>query len=95
MQDRPFDPDIVVDITEVMDLKEQAILAFSSQFNVENPQGEPTTYISRPDFFRTIQARARHYGHLGGCTYGEPFLYYNKPIPVNDLGLFLQSKPPR
>lgn len=95
MQDRPFEPDIVVDISEVMDLKEQAILAFKSQFNVEQTEGEPSTYISRPDFFRSIQARARHYGHLGGCTYGEPFLYYNKPIPLKDLGLFFQSKPPR
>lgn len=95
MQDRPFDPDIVVDISEVMDLKEQAILAFSSQFNVEPTEGELTTYISRPDFFQSIRARARHYGHLGGCTYGEPFLYYNKPIPVQDPGLFFQSKPHR
>jgi len=95
MQDRPFEPDFVFDVSQTIDLKEKAILAFSSQFNVTTADDEPQTYISRPSFFEALRARSRHYGHLIGVEYGEPFQYYGKPMPLNDLSLFLQSKPNR
>lgn len=95
MQDRPFEPDFVFDISDTMSIKEEAILAFKSQFNVSDPGNEPTTYISRPTFFEAIRARARHYGHLIGVEFGEPFLYHGKPVPLHDLDLFLGSKPQR
>jgi bacillithiol biosynthesis deacetylase BshB1 len=95
MQDRPFEPDFVFDISSVMEQKENAILAFSSQFNVKEADGEPQTYISRPSFFEAIRARARHFGHLIGVEYGEGFLYHGKPIPLADLNVFLGSTPTR
>lgn len=95
MQDRPFEPDFVFDISSTIEIKERAILAFSSQFNVETADDEPQTYISRPSFFEALRARSRHYGHLIGVEFGEPFQYYGKPIPLQDLNLFLQSKPTR
>ncbi len=95
MQDRPFEPDFVFDISETMALKEAAILAFKSQFNVADAGAEPATYISRPSFFEAIRARARHYGHLVGADFGEPFLYHGKPIPLRDLGLLLDTRPMR
>ena len=95
MQDRPFEPDFVFDISETIAIKEQAILAFKSQFNVQDAGDEPQTYISRPSFFEAIRARARHFGHLIGADYGEGFLYQGKPIPLRDLSLFLSSKPVR
>ena len=52
MQDRSFNPTLVFDITDTIELKEKAILAFSSQFNVTNPGNEPETYISSSAFFR-------------------------------------------
>jgi len=95
MQDRPFEPDIVFDITGTIETKKEAILAFSSQFNVKNPGKEPETYISSNKFFKGIEARARHYGHLIGVEYGEPFKYYNGPIPMNSFKTFFETEPMR
>lgn len=95
MQDRPFEPDFVFDISGTIGIKEEAILAFSSQFNVHDAGAEPQTYISRPSFFEAIRARARHFGHQIGVDYGEGFLYQGKPIPLRDLDVFLGSKPTR
>src|SRR5680860_1550095 len=72
MQDQPFEPDIVFDITDTFEIKKKAIKAFSTQFNVDEPGDEPETYISGKRFFKGIEARARHYGHMIGATYGEP-----------------------
>ena len=95
MQDRTFEPDIVFDITDTFETKKKAILAFSSQFNVENSGDEPETYISSSKFFKGIEARARHYGHLIGAEFGEPFKYYNGPVPMNSFGAFFETEPKR
>ncbi len=95
MQDRPFEPDLVVDISDTFDIKRQAILAFETQFNVSDPGREPDSYISSERFFKQIEARARHYGHLIGTTYGEPFQYYGGPIPAGSLNFLLDTDPDR
>jgi len=93
MQDRPFVPDIVFDISETFETKIKAILAFETQFNAGNAGDEPETYISNTKFFKGIEARARHYGHLIGATYGEPFKYYNGPLPMRSFGAFFETTP--
>lgn len=93
MQDRPFEPDIIFDITKTFETKIEAILAFETQFNVEDSGDEPATYISNNDFFKGIESRARHYGHLIGATYGEPFKYYNGPLPMRSFGAFFETNP--
>ncbi|MGM0588608.1 MAG: bacillithiol biosynthesis deacetylase BshB1 [Bacteroidota bacterium] len=95
MQDRPFEPDFIFDISDTMAVKEQALKAFETQFNVPLEDEGPQTYISSPTFFEGVRARARHYGHLGGFTYGEPLKYYNGPIPLSDLELFSATDPQR
>ncbi|MBN2732396.1 MAG: bacillithiol biosynthesis deacetylase BshB1 [Balneolaceae bacterium] len=95
MQDRPFEPDIVFDISETFETKKKAIRAFETQFDVDNPDGEPETYISGKRFFKGIEARARHYGHLIGATYGEPFKYYNGPIPMRSFDGLFETNPER
>ncbi|TVQ14423.1 MAG: bacillithiol biosynthesis deacetylase BshB1 [Balneolaceae bacterium] len=95
MQDKTFEPSIVFDITETMHLKEKAILAFKSQFNVAEHDPEPQTYISGNRFFEMIKGRARHYGHMIGAEFGEPFLYYNGPLPFSNFDLLLNSRPKR
>ncbi|MEX2602129.1 MAG: bacillithiol biosynthesis deacetylase BshB1 [Balneolaceae bacterium] len=95
MQDRPFTPDFVFDITDTIEKKEKAIHAFSTQFNVANPGDEPETYISNPEFLEGLRARARHYGHLGGFSYGEPFKSVQMPIPLTSMSLFFETSPPR
>ncbi len=92
MQDRPFEPDIVFDISDTFEIKKKAIKAFATQFDIDNPGDEPETYISGKRFFKGIEARARHCGHLIGATYGEPFKYYNGPVPMGSFdGLFVME----
>lgn len=95
MQDRPFEPDIVFDISDTFEIKKKAILAFETQFNVADPKDEPETYISNTDFFKGIEARARHYGHMIGAKYGEPFKYQNGPLPMRSLKTLFETKPMR
>lgn len=95
MQDQPFDPDFVFDITDTIDTKEKAIKAFASQFHVENPGDEPETYISSINFFESLRARAMHYGHLAGFRYAEAFKYYQKPAPLSSLNAFFETDPIR
>lgn len=95
MQDRPFEPDLVFDISDTFETKKKAILAFETQFNVANPKDEPETYISNTEFFEGIEARARHYGHLIGTKYGEPFKYQNGPLPMRSLETLFATNPMR
>lgn len=93
MQDRPFEPDLVFDISDTFEIKKQAILAFETQFHVKDPGDDPESYISSERFFKNIEARARHYGHLIGAQFGEPFKYYNGPIPFTSFGELFDSDP--
>lgn len=95
IQDTPFSPDIVFDITDTIDAKEEAIKAFGSQFNVSDPGNEPATYISDPAFFETLRAKAMYTGHMGGFKYGEGFLYQKKPFGVQNLDFLLDTSPKR
>lgn len=95
MQDTPFHPDFVFDISETISIKEEAIKAFSSQFNVADPGDEPETYISDPSFFDALRARAKQVGHLGGFDYGEGFLYQKKPFPAKDFSFLMDTNPKR
>jgi N-acetylglucosamine malate deacetylase 1 len=95
MQDRPFAPDFIYDISSTIDIKEKAIKAFATQFNVAEPGDEPETYISDPAFFDALRARAKHFGHLGGFEYGEGFLYAQKPFPVTSLNFLMTTSPRR
>jgi len=95
MQDRPFKPTFIYDISDTIDIKEKAILSFSSQFNVPESDNGPKTYISGKKFFKNIEARARHYGHQIGVEFGEPFLYHGGPVPLHDLDFLMKSKPMR
>ncbi len=95
IQDEFMMPDFVFDITESVELKEKAIRAFKTQFNVEDPGDEPATYISDPGFFDALRARAKMVGHMAGFAYGEGFQYHKKPFPVADLKIFMGTTPKR
>jgi bacillithiol biosynthesis deacetylase BshB1 len=87
IQDRYLKPDFIVDITAHWPRKREAIAAFASQFNV-SPDGQPHTYISSPEFWHFLEARAREMGHMIGVEFGEGFTV-ERPIGVRDLtGLF-------
>ena len=95
MQDRPFEPDFIFDISAHWDTKKKAILAFVTQFNVDTPGDEPETYISSQNYFKQLEARARYFGHLSGFEFGEPLKYHNGPVGLSTSSLFFESKPKR
>ncbi|WP_228350645.1 bacillithiol biosynthesis deacetylase BshB1 [Rhodocaloribacter litoris] len=97
MQAVPFEPTFVVDVSDVWEQRTRALQAFRSQFfnpDYEPAGDEPETFVSNPEFFRWIEARARTYGYQIGATYGEPFLYHGGPVGVTDLvGVLRREKP--
>jgi len=79
LQDWYHEPDILVDISDVFEQRMQSILAYHTQFNTANGGGEgPQTYISTPDFFDSIIARARMLGKRIGVKYAEGFITEKK-----------------
>jgi hypothetical protein len=73
IQDRYFNPDFVVDITEVFEKKIEAVKAYKTQFY--NPGSlEPETYISSPEFLESIISRSKMFGKLIGVKNAEGFL---------------------
>ncbi|SOD11253.1 bacillithiol biosynthesis deacetylase BshB1 [Pedobacter xixiisoli] len=72
IQDTYIKPDIIIDISEQMEQKIEAIRAFKTQFDSPN-EDEPQTYISTPGFLQSVIARAREMGKNIGAEYGEGF----------------------
>jgi N-acetylglucosamine malate deacetylase 1 len=78
-------PDLVVDISDFMETKMDAIKAYKSQFY--NPEStEKETLISSPEFLQFTYARAIEFGLHAGFKYAEGLLA-NRYIGVNDLTL--------
>lgn len=68
----PIEPDFVVDISDHIEIKEQAIRAYDSQFYKEGSK-EPETLIAQKNFLENIRARAGDWGIVIGKQYGEGF----------------------
>ena len=89
IQDRYFNPDFVVDITDVFDKKIEAIKAYKTQFY--NPGSkEPETYISSPEFLESIIYRSKMFGKLIGVKYAEGFLS-KKMIGIQSFDSLIQN----
>ena len=65
-------PTFVVDITEQFDRKLKAIFCFASQFSP--PKEMQNLFPSRADIHARMGSEARHFGHMIGVRYGEPFV---------------------
>ncbi|MCX8019520.1 MAG: bacillithiol biosynthesis deacetylase BshB1 [Chitinophagaceae bacterium] len=79
IQDWYHEPDFLIDISEVFERKMEAIRAFASQFySGKENDPEPQTYISRPDFLESVEARARMLGKKIGVKYAEGFISVKK-----------------
>ena len=71
-------PDLVVDISEEMEEKLQAVKAYSTQFfNPESSESE--TIISSQGFLNSISYRAQDLGRQSNCEYAEGFLAHQMP----------------
>jgi bacillithiol biosynthesis deacetylase BshB1 len=65
-------PDFVVDVTGFIDIKIDAVKAFSSQFYDPNSK-EPISPITSKNFMDSIKYRAKDLGRLIGTEYAEGF----------------------
>jgi N-acetylglucosamine malate deacetylase 1 len=83
IQDQYIHPDFVVDITDFMEVKQKAIMAFSSQFYNPN-SGEPETPISSKAFLEAINSKMALWGRAIGVPYAEGFTV-DRYLGVNSL----------
>lgn len=65
-------PDFVVDISDFMDKKNEACLAYKTQF-YDPTSKEPMTPISSKDFLESLTYRAQDLGRLSGVDFAEGF----------------------
>jgi len=83
IQDRFLKPDFVVDVSEFLDKKIEAIMAFSSQFY--NPDSDlPETPISSKKFMDFVKARMADFGRDISADYAEGFTV-DRTIGVEDI----------
>lgn len=72
IQWKNIEPDFVMDITDFLDQKIEACLAYKTQFY--NPDSdEPVTPIATKDFLESLTYRAQDLGRLSGVQYAEGF----------------------
>lgn len=85
IQDRQMRPDILVDISEYIDVKTAAIKAFRSQFHSASYESdEPETYISTPSFIDAVHGRSAEFGKYIGAAHAEGYVS-PKLLGVDDL----------
>lgn len=89
IQDRYLHPGFVIDISEVMEQKMEAVKAYGTQFN-NLDLSEPETYISTPDFLESIIYRAKMFGKMIGVKYAEGFIT-RKMIGFNSFDSFIKE----
>lgn len=72
IQWKNLEPDFVVDVSGFIEKKQQAILAYTSQF-YDPESSEPETPISSKNFLDSVHYRARDLGRLVGVAHAEGF----------------------
>ncbi len=75
-------PSFIVDISDFLEQKMEAIRAHHSQFYDPNSV-EPETRLTSKGFLAELENRSRYFGSLIGVTAGEPF-YVREALNVND-----------
>jgi bacillithiol biosynthesis deacetylase BshB1 len=85
IQDTYIKPDIVIDISEFIEQKIEAIRAYKTQFYIPGVElNEAPTYISNSAFMDLIISRTREYGKSINVPHAEGFLC-KKILGVNSL----------
>ena len=82
-REEPVQPSFVVDITDQMERKLDAIFAYGSQFEGKTAMGEVFGGGERP-LREQLLAHAAHYGSLIRRPYGEPFVT-RETLRVDDV----------
>lgn len=73
IQDRFYEPDLIVDISDVWEQRMESIKAYKTQFH-DPDSDEPQTYLSNPEFLDAITGRARLLGKRIGVQFAEGFI---------------------
>jgi bacillithiol biosynthesis deacetylase BshB1 len=79
----PVKPSFVVDITDFMETKMEAVKCYSSQFDGKAWGGEVYPGGDRP-LYDQVRMHAARYGSLIRTAYGEPF-YVTETMQVDDV----------
>lgn len=89
IQDRYLDPNVIIDISDVMEQKIESIRAYGTQFFNPTAKDEAQTYISTPEFLDGIIARSAMMGKMIGVKYAEGFIS-KKKIGIKNLDALIQ-----
>lgn len=73
IQDDYIEPDFIFDISDTFNQRQEAILSYTTQFNVVAGDGVQT-YISKPQFIQGVESRARLFGKRIGAEFGEGYI---------------------
>lgn len=76
-------PSFIVDVSDFVEEKMQAIRAHASQFYRADAEAEPATRISDKNFLQQIEWRMRYYGSLIGVGAGEAY-YVREALNIED-----------
>lgn len=74
IQDRHIEPDVIIDISDTINQKMEAIKCYGTQFFAPSDTNSPMTYIAQPAFLDSIVAKAVVLGHRIGATHAEGFV---------------------
>lgn len=83
IQWKNIEPDFVVDVSEFMQTKLDAVMAYSSQFYDPNSK-EPVSPIATKNFTESVEYRAKDLGRLVFADYAEGFTV-ERYLAVNSL----------
>lgn len=83
IQDYYIEPDFVIDVTNFIEKKFEAINAFESQFFNPNSK-EPVTPISGENYLDFVKSKMNVFGRAIGSQYAEGFIK-SRTIGVNNL----------
>jgi len=87
---RRVEPSFIVDISDFLDKKMNAIRAYGSQF-YNSESNEPETRLTAKTFIDELEMRSRYFGSLIGVKAGEPY-YVREALNVDDP-IALLSRP--
>ncbi len=79
---RRVQPSFIVDVSDFLDQKMDAIRAHSSQFYDPN-SNEPETRLTSKTFLDELESRSRYFGSLIGTIAGEPF-FVREALNIED-----------
>jgi len=91
-------PDLVVDVSSVIETRRAAIACFRSQFfrDDDDDDGDsaapPRTRISHPEFLEWLDGALRRFGFLIGVSHGEAYTSA-APVPVTDPVALFDREP--